>query len=113
MARDRAQLARAALDGGFEEGAVSAAYYAMLYAARAALSEEDRNARTHRGTWQLFRATFVDTGRFDGELADAAQETQRLREGADYDAQRFSASEAERICALAERFVSAVDDLVD
>jgi uncharacterized protein (UPF0332 family) len=84
----------------------------MLYAARAALSEEDRNERTHRGTWQLFRATFVDTGRFDGELAAAAQETQALREGADYDARRVSADEAERMCVLAELFLSAIDDLV-
>jgi hypothetical protein len=28
---------------------------AMLYAARAALSEGDEHARTHRGTWNLFR----------------------------------------------------------
>jgi hypothetical protein len=62
----------------------------MLYAARAALSEEERNARTHGGTWQLFRETFVDTGRFEGELAAAAQATQPLREGADYDARRSS-----------------------
>jgi uncharacterized protein (UPF0332 family) len=112
MARDRARLARAALEGGFEEGAVSAAYYAMLYAARAALSEEDRNARTHGGTWQLFRETFVDAGRFESELAGAAQATQPLREGADYDARRISAEEAERVCTLAERFLSAIDDLV-
>ena len=111
MARDRSRLARAALDGGFEEGAVSAAYYAMLYAARAALSEEDRNARTHSGTWQLFRETLVDTGRFEGELAAAAQATQPLREGADYDARRISADEAERVCALAARFIDAIDEL--
>jgi uncharacterized protein (UPF0332 family) len=113
MARDRARLARSALEGGFEEGSVSAAYYAMLYAARAALSEEDRNARTHRGTWQLFRETFVDTGRFEDDLAAAAQETQALREGADYDARRVSREDAERISALAERFLSAIEDLVD
>jgi uncharacterized protein (UPF0332 family) len=111
MARDRARLARAALEGGFEEGAVSAAYYAMLYAARAALSEEERNARTHSGTWRLFRETFVDAGRFESQLAAAAQATQALREGADYDARRVSGDETERVCALAERFVSAVDDL--
>ena len=112
MARDRARTARAALASGSPSSATSLAYYAMLYAARAALSEEDRNARTHRGTWQLFRATFVDTGRFDGELAAAAQETQALREGADYDARRVSPDEAERMCELAERFLGAIDDLV-
>ena len=111
MARERARTARAALAAGSPSSAISLAYYAMLYAARAALSEEDRNARTHSGTWQLFRDTFVDTGRFDGDLAAEAQATQPLREGADYDARNISADEAERVCALAERFVSAIDDL--
>ncbi|MBW8060794.1 MAG: HEPN domain-containing protein, partial [Solirubrobacterales bacterium] len=38
------------LGEGFLAGAVSIAYYAMLYAARAALSEDDEHARTHGGT---------------------------------------------------------------
>jgi hypothetical protein len=50
--------------------------------------------------------------RFDGELAAAAQATQPLREGADYDARCMSADDAERVCTLAERFLSAIDDLV-
>jgi uncharacterized protein (UPF0332 family) len=112
MARDRARTARAALASGSPSSATSLAYYAMLYAARAALSEEDRNARTHGGTWQLFRETFVDTGQFESELAAAAQATQPLREGADYDARRISADEAERVCTLAERFLDATNDLV-
>ena len=33
---------------------VSEAYYAMLYAARAALSEEDDYPKTHRGVWGQF-----------------------------------------------------------
>ena len=43
VARERAALAATALGAGSPGGAVSAAYYAMLYAARAALSEEDRS----------------------------------------------------------------------
>jgi uncharacterized protein (UPF0332 family) len=50
MARDRARTARAALTSGSRSSATILGYYAMLYAARAALSEEDRNARTHSGT---------------------------------------------------------------
>jgi uncharacterized protein (UPF0332 family) len=46
--------ARALVDAGHAATAVSTAYYAMLYAARAALSERDVNARTHAGTWQCF-----------------------------------------------------------
>jgi uncharacterized protein (UPF0332 family) len=48
-ARKRLRTARAALGVDDPAGAVSAAYYAMLYAVRAALSEEDRYAKTHAG----------------------------------------------------------------
>ncbi len=111
-ARDRLDLARTALEAGFPAGATSAAYYAMLYAARAALSEEERNAKTHSGTWGLFRETFVATGRFDGRLFSEAHGTQQLREAADYDALMVPRDEAERIVALADRFVAAVADML-
>ena len=112
MARERLHAAQAARAGGFSSSATSLAYYAMLYAARAALSEADRNAKTHSGTWSLFDSTFVVSGRFDRELARAARETQRVREGADYDARAVSVGEADAIVVLAERFVAAVSDLV-
>ena len=72
-ARGRLEGARLALENGFRSQAVSSAYYAMLYAVRAALSEEDRYAKSHRGTWQLFRKGFVLGGRFDPELVSAAR----------------------------------------
>jgi uncharacterized protein (UPF0332 family) len=105
MADDRLRLARTALDAGFAGGSVSAAYYAMLYAARAALSEEDRYAKTHRGTWNLFGEVFAATGRFNAARVSEAQDVQRLREGADYDARAVSAEEAAAILDQAERFV--------
>lgn len=43
-ARERLASARLALDAD--------------YAARAALSEDDRYAKTHSGTWSLFREVF-------------------------------------------------------
>ena len=111
-ARDRLELARIAIAAGFPSGAASAAYYAMFYAARAALSEEEQNARTHRGVWGLFRELFVVSGRFDEELFRAAQRGQDLREAGDYEARMISSEEAEAIVADADRFVSAVADLL-
>lgn len=55
QARERAVAAQELLAAGHLEPAVSVAYYAMLNAARAALSEDDQHSRTHRGTWHLFR----------------------------------------------------------
>ena len=65
QARDRLEVARIAFATGHLEGAVSAAYYAMLYAARAALSEDDEYARSHGGTWGLFHRRYVVTDAFD------------------------------------------------
>jgi uncharacterized protein (UPF0332 family) len=111
-ARQRLALATTAFEAGYVLGAVSAAYYAMLYAARAALSEEDRNAKTHRGTWDLFHEVFVRPGRFDSGLATAARRAQEHREGADYDARPVERGRAESILTTAERFLAAVDDLL-
>ena len=101
------------LHAGFGFQAVSSAYYAMLYAARAALSERDAHAKTHRGTWDLFRRTFVEEGAFDPTLLARARGTMADRAGADYDAERPSPERATEVVALAERFVGAVAELID
>ncbi len=110
-ARDRLAAAQMMLTSGFPPAMVSLAYYAMLYAARAALSEEDRYAKTHSGTWRLFRETFVNTERFDGELLAEAERTVPLRLGADYEAMQISQEKAEAVVELADRFVEAIDAL--
>lgn len=112
-ARERLGAARAALTAGFPSSAVSDAYYAVLYAARAALSEEDLYAKTHSGTWSLFSSTFVASGRFDHELLAAAQSAQRVREAADYDANAISPEQARTTLADAERFVSAIASMFE
>lgn len=73
---------------------MNAAYYAMLYAARAALSERDEHAKTHRGTWHLFREQFVVNREVEELHLRAAQRAQGLREGGDYEAREPSIPEA-------------------
>lgn len=111
-AQRRLRSARAQLDLDAPEIAVSLAYYAMLYAARAALSEGDHHAKTHAGTWDLFWRTLVAPGDFDEELAADARKLQRPREAADYDAAAFEDAFAAAAVATAERFVAAVRELV-
>jgi uncharacterized protein (UPF0332 family) len=91
--------------------ALSAAYYAILYALRAALSERGIATRTHRGAWQEFRTAFVQPGAFDRELAAAAHRIQPEREQVDYDAWEASPEEARGVIAVAERFVDAVQSM--
>ena len=110
-ARQGVASANVLVDAGQAATAVSTAYYAMLYAARAALSERDRSARSHAGIWGLFRDEFVVTGDFDARLAQAAQRAQARREASDYAAETFDVSEAQQLVATAERFVAAVEQL--
>lgn len=93
--------------------ALSAAYYAMLYGARAALSERDSSAKTHKGTWHEFRSAFVESGAIDAELAADVQKIQPEREQADYDAWAAPAAEARRAIELARRFLAAIEALLD
>jgi uncharacterized protein (UPF0332 family) len=113
QARDRAALAREALASGHLEGAVSAAYYAMLYAARAALSERDEYARTYGGTWHLFHERYVVTDVFDQHLHALAQRAQHAREEGDYEAVTPDRGEAEAIVAGAADFIAAVERMLE
>ncbi len=113
QARDRAELAQMALASGHLEGAVSAAYYAMLYAARAALSERDEYARTHGGTWHLFHERYVTTGAFDQDLHAMAHRAQRAREGGDYEAITPSHADTEAFVAGATEYIAAVEQMLE
>jgi uncharacterized protein (UPF0332 family) len=110
-AREGLASAQLLLDGGHAATTVSTAYYAMLYAARAALSEAERHARSHAGTWGLVREQFVLTGNFDESLWKAAQRAQARREASDYGAAVFDREEARELVATARRFVEAVERL--
>lgn len=112
QARDRAGAASELLQAGHLETAVSAAYYAMLYAARAALSEDDESARTHRGTWNAFRLRYVTTDAFDAALFTRAQHAQAAREGGDYEAVKPSREEAESCVEGAAEFIAAVERML-
>jgi len=112
QARDRAEIARELLASEHPEGAVSAAYYAMLYAARAALSERDEYARTHGGTWHLFHERYVTTGAFDQHLHALAQRAQDARQKGDYEAITPDRGETEAIVTGAADFIAAVEHML-
>lgn len=107
-ADERLRAAEILLGEGLDSGAVSAAYYAMLYAARAALSEEGGYGRTHAGIWHLFRQAFVLTGRFSAPMFQVGQSAQGLREGADYDARPVPHEQVRMVVSDARRFVAEV-----
>lgn len=109
MARDALRTAQLALAEHLYADAVSRAYYAMLDAARAALSERDLYAKTHKGTWKLFYDEFVRDGPFGSEWGKRAAEARELREGGDYEAVRPAAEAAAEVVVWAEEFVALID----
>jgi len=112
-ARDRLQAARELIDSSHPAVVVSVAYYAMLNAARAALSEHDSYAKTHSGTWTLFSERFVATGAFDRELYGFTGRAQEARQEGDYQAKPLSPELARELLDAAERFVVAVEHMLD
>jgi uncharacterized protein (UPF0332 family) len=112
-ARDRLVVAREIVKSGHPGSVVNAAYYAMLNAARAALSERGEHSKTHTGTWTLFSATFVATGEFDQDLSALARRAKDAREKGDYEAAPPSAREAAEFVAGAADFIAAVEKMLN
>jgi uncharacterized protein (UPF0332 family) len=65
--------ARVLLEAKLPENSAAEAYQAMFAGARAALSELNREAKTHHGTWTLFDELFVKQELFEDRLRDAAR----------------------------------------
>ena len=112
QARDR--LADAQVISGTAHPAVivSAAYYGMLYAARAALSEHGEFSKTHGGAWTLFSQVFVAPGEFPQRLSALARRAKDAREEGDYEAAPPSAEEAEEFVEGAADFIAAIEQLL-
>jgi uncharacterized protein (UPF0332 family) len=112
QARDRLAVAEEILESGHAAAAASAAYYAMLNAARAALSERDEYAKTHTGTWTVFSRAYVATGEFDRELSALARRAKDARERGDYEAMSPTSQEAGEYVAGAADFIAAIEQML-
>ena len=113
------RAARSALSVDAAAPAIDDAYDAVLNAARAALSEEDRFARTHKGMWDLLHERLVRSGRLPPELhrRTAALRAERIEAvygppSPDLPWRHFTLEEAEERVELAERFLRAVEELL-
>ncbi len=67
------------------EGAINRAYYAMFYAASAALLFKGEAPRTHHGVHHRFHLHFVVSGTLLRELSAALSYALELRTRADYE----------------------------
>lgn len=103
----------------YTSNVVAFAYYAVVNAATAALSEEDRFARTHKGMWKLASELLVKTGKLPADLHGAAAALQPAREAAIYGPpnldeawRRPNQQQAEDALEIARSYLAAVEELL-
>ena len=107
--------ARYLLEGGRLKAAANRAYYAMFYAAQAALAvaEVDR-PRTHSGVVSLFGLHYVGSGRLDRTLGRSLQDVYDLHRRSDYQVQvTVEEEQVSDAVSQAETFVRDVKSLLE
>ena len=97
------------LDGGHLRAVANRAYYAMFYAALAALMQSGGDIpRTHGGVKNQFGLRYVTTGIFDAKLAGTLQDAYELRRLNDYELYTSTADEVELAVKNARAFVAEI-----
>lgn len=84
LADNKLNHARQIFDIGLFNDSVSRAYYAMFYAAKAALLSKGLDLRRHSASIAKFRELFVITGQVDIEYLHYLGQAQSARERSDY-----------------------------
>ena len=111
--RERAEeslgAARALVEAGFHDDATSRTYYAVFYAATAALLAEGDRFKKHVGVINGVNRRFVKTGRLSPDLGRDLSWLFDLRLVGDYgETRHVPEDEAEKAIATAERLVNAL-----
>jgi uncharacterized protein (UPF0332 family) len=114
---DRARVylssARLLHDAGDYESAVSRSYYAMFFAAEAALLTRGLSASSHKGVIAEFNRVFVKGGAVADELGRALGQAFEKRQLGDYEFRRvITAGESEDIERKAQAFLAQIEALL-
>ena len=114
MGRARRSLrsARNLLDDGDHDFAMSRAYYAMFYAATAALLSQGVTRAKHSGVISAFGQYLVRTGKMTADQQRALQAAFRDRSAGDYAGVFPSWEEVEHRLEEAKNFIEMVIDLL-
>ncbi len=109
-ARRSVTSARRLLEGGDADFAVSRAYYAMFYAAEAALLSRGLSFSKHARVLAEFNRQFATTGEIPAHHATMLHEAFEQRLIADYSHEAaYPAARARRLLESAQAFVSDVE----
>lgn len=111
-ANESLAAARTLVRSGFCDDGCSRAYYAVFYAATAALLVEGARFSKHAGVINGVHRRFVKTGRLAVELGRELSWLHELRLVGDYgETRRVPPSEAKQAVDVAERLVQALKSL--
>lgn len=98
------------LKGGYYNDAVSRAYYAMFYAARALLSSRDLHPKGHKGLILQFGLEFVKKGFIEETYGRALSHAKERRETVDYNIEAaMTREEAGIIVSDAQDFLDRIE----
>jgi len=95
------------------DDAISTAYYAMYYAAKAALLGEGLDLHKHASAVLKLRELFVLTGKLDAEYLRLLGRAQTARERSDYDPfSPASKDDATEILNMATDFIAKMKEVI-
>ncbi len=113
MAEDKLGRAQKAFRAELYGETASIAYYAMFYAARAALLSKGLYLVKHRAAAEKFGELFVKTGLVEKSFSDRLKKAKEERERSDYEPfDPLSRDEAEKVLSNAEAFVAKIKELL-
>ncbi len=113
LAKDKLESAQILFKAGKYRDAVSRAYYAMFYAAKAVLIFKKEEPKTHQGIGLLWRKYFVKTGIVDKNYSKMLSVVQEARTDADYREEvKINKKDAQDAVEKAEIFVKKMDELL-
>jgi len=112
-AKEKLRVAEYTLGGNFYPDTISTAYYAILYAADAALATKGFVAKSHEGTKSLFGYHFIRKGLVDARFKGLVKRAADARIDADYNHEvEFDREDAEYWLARAKEFVEAIESQI-
>lgn len=110
LSEDDLKLAQLAFNDGFSRGAISRAYYAMFYVAKAYMLAfvNDTNFKTHAGALAAFHK-IAKENQLEKDLAQNLSSAFELRGEADYDLnENIGQKEAKQAIEWAQEFVERI-----
>jgi uncharacterized protein (UPF0332 family) len=112
-ARRELAAARALIEAGFPEKAVSSAYYAAFHSALAALLALGETRSKHSGVVAAFGELVVRQGGFDPAVARTLRDLFEQRNNIDYGLEDATTDEAHMRLGDSERFVTEVERWIE